>query len=100
MGDEDKTIEHEDFRPSTGMDHTASTYQETQVNLRSNIEHSNHFRKEGTIYFQIYETVVFSSCSITQLTVLPILNPQTCIIGVTTSVPRVISSSPYMRLEK
>ncbi|XP_077611834.1 sodium/hydrogen exchanger 9B2 isoform X4 [Crocuta crocuta] len=30
MGDEDKTIEHEDFRPSTGMDHTASTYQETQ----------------------------------------------------------------------
>ncbi|XP_039076758.1 sodium/hydrogen exchanger 9B2 isoform X1 [Hyaena hyaena] len=30
MGDEDKTIEHEDFRPSTEMDHTASTYQETQ----------------------------------------------------------------------
>ncbi|XP_046948155.1 sodium/hydrogen exchanger 9B2 isoform X3 [Lynx rufus] len=30
MGDEDKAIEHEDFTPSTGMDHTASTYQETQ----------------------------------------------------------------------
>ncbi|XP_044911978.1 sodium/hydrogen exchanger 9B2 isoform X2 [Felis catus] len=30
MGDEDKAIEHEDLTPSTGMDHTASTYQETQ----------------------------------------------------------------------
>ncbi|XP_029798410.1 sodium/hydrogen exchanger 9B2 isoform X3 [Suricata suricatta] len=30
MGDEDKAIEREDFRSSTGMDHTASTYQETQ----------------------------------------------------------------------
>ena len=31
MGDEDKAIEHEDLEPSIGMDHTASTYQETQV---------------------------------------------------------------------
>ncbi|XP_043427379.1 sodium/hydrogen exchanger 9B2 isoform X2 [Prionailurus bengalensis] len=30
MGDEDKAIEHEDLTPSTGMAHTASTYQETQ----------------------------------------------------------------------
>uniref|UniRef100_A0A8C0Z5Q6 Solute carrier family 9 member B2 n=1 Tax=Canis lupus familiaris TaxID=9615 RepID=A0A8C0Z5Q6_CANLF len=30
MGDEDKAIEHEDLEPSIGMDHTASTYQETQ----------------------------------------------------------------------
>ena len=100
MGDEDKAIEHEDFTPSTGMDHTASTYQETQVNLRSNIEHSNHFLKRGTIYFQISDTVVFSSCSITQLTVLPIFNPQICTVGVTTSFPRFISSWPYTRLEK
>ncbi|XP_032256816.1 sodium/hydrogen exchanger 9B2 isoform X3 [Phoca vitulina] len=30
MGDEDKVIEREDLEPSTGMDHAASTYQETQ----------------------------------------------------------------------
>ncbi|XP_027947017.1 sodium/hydrogen exchanger 9B2 isoform X2 [Eumetopias jubatus] len=30
MGDEDKVIECEDLEPSTGMDHAASTYQETQ----------------------------------------------------------------------
>lgn len=33
MGDEDKVIEREDLEPSTGMDHTASTYQDTQVSL-------------------------------------------------------------------
>jgi len=31
MGDEDKVIEREDLEPSTGMDHAASTYQETQL---------------------------------------------------------------------
>uniref|UniRef100_A0A8C7AIL2 Solute carrier family 9 member B2 n=1 Tax=Neovison vison TaxID=452646 RepID=A0A8C7AIL2_NEOVI len=30
MGDEDKVIEHEDVEPSSGMDHTASAYQEIQ----------------------------------------------------------------------
>ncbi|XP_059027821.1 sodium/hydrogen exchanger 9B2 isoform X2 [Mustela lutreola] len=30
MGDEDKVIEHEDLEPSSGMDHTASAYQEIQ----------------------------------------------------------------------
>ncbi|XP_036196915.1 sodium/hydrogen exchanger 9B2 isoform X2 [Myotis myotis] len=30
MGDEDKTVKHEDLEPSTGVNHTASAYQQTQ----------------------------------------------------------------------
>lgn len=76
MEDQDKTIDSEELEPSAGVNHTASTYQETQVNLWSNGEHPNCFFKEETIYFQIYRRIMFSSFSITQLTILPIYNPR------------------------
>lgn len=63
MGDEDKTVEHEDLEPSTGMNHTASTNQQIQVNLKSYEVRPNYFLKERTIHicFQIYDRIVFFS---------------------------------------
>nr|KAF6432418.1 solute carrier family 9 member B2 [Rousettus aegyptiacus] len=38
MGDEDKTIEREDLKPSTGVNHVVSTYQETQEETVMNLK--------------------------------------------------------------
>lgn len=46
MENKDKTIEHEDSEPSTGVKNTVSTYQEAQV--WSDVGYPNRFLKEGT----------------------------------------------------